>query len=292
MKIKLSIIIALTASALCLSADSASRLGFREPEAKEENGKSGPTELDSEVVEHVYTSKGLITTLHLATEEKIQDLKFGSDIITFEYESDRNLLHLMPRVDQGVTNMNMMIGGKVHVFIIHVESDPRVQYRRTFTMKQDRYTENTLKNAPIMQPNDVPVVKMIKILERVEIDPSFADQVPNLQRRILEQHYLWNDCDIVLKDVWQFPNLDTLVFRIQWKNVTNKMLYLHSRQYELRADHQVIPVTASTQNRASIYPGEMDEVYLFVQGHRLRIENNWSVMLPPDEESVVRMFQR
>jgi hypothetical protein len=260
--------------------------------SSEKEGKSGPSELDSSVIEHVYTSFGLITTIHLATDNTIEDLKFGSDILTYEYDAEQNLLHLMPRIQSGVTNMNMMIDGKVHVFIIHIESDPRVQYRRTFTMKQDSRTQANLENAPVLQPGDVPVIPLIRIIERLQKDPTYASQVPNMRQLDVSKSYKWNGCDIQLKGVYQFPHIDTLVFRIEWQNVTNKLLYLNCRQYLLKIFNEKIPVTSATQNRESIYPGEMDQVYLFVQGHRLRLENEWELMLPPDEESVVRLYQK
>lgn len=251
-----------------------------------------PTQLDSEVIQHVYTSFGLVTTIHLATSQKIEDLRFGSPIFTFEYEEDRNLLHLMPRVESGVTNMNMMIGGKIHVFILHIESDPRVQYRSTFTMKDEGASQSALRNTPIMQPNEVPVVKLIRLIERIEIDPSFEKEIPGLVRHPIDQIYPWNGVNIHFLDVWQFPHIDTLVFRIKWQNTSNKLLHLNSRQYRLKASFRDIPITASTQNREHIYPGEMDEVYLFVQGHRLTPVNEWSIQLPPDEESVLRLFEK
>lgn len=282
----------LAIAAICITGDLVGQNRSREARTKSDTSETQPTELDSEVVQHVYTSFGLVTTLHLATSQKIEDLRFGSQIFTYEYEEKRNLLHLMPRVEKGVTNMNMMIGGKVHVFILHIESDPRVQYRSTFTMRDEVNVQTTLDSAPIMQPSEIPVVKLIKILERIEIDPSFLKEVPGLVRKDLAQTYKWNASEIHLMDVWQFPHIDTLVFRIKWQNSTNKLLNLNSRQFKLRASFKDVPVTASTQNREHVYPGEMDEVYLFVQGHRLTIENDWSVQLPPDEEAVIRLFQK
>jgi len=104
----------------------------------------------------------------------------------------------------------------------------------------------------------------------------------------LGRFYSWNGCLVGLVDAAEFIDADLLVFRVQWVNRTREALYLDPTQYGLFVSGRTIPILARYKVGVGpvVYPGQLETVYLAVQGYRLSRHNDWQLGLPPDSEAV------
>jgi hypothetical protein len=75
-------------------------------------------------------------------------------------------------------------------------------------------------------------------------------------------------------------------------NRTNDALFLDAGQYGLFVAGHRIPIIARYKVGAGsvVYPGQLETVYLAVQGYRLSRNNDWELGLPPDAVSVVHLL--
>ena len=244
--------------------------------------------------EEIYVAPGRATTVLLHTGRKIAAISLASPIISYKYDKSLNQLEITPTVrSPGVeTNLNLRIGSSVYVLLVRVVGDVRAQFLRDFALEDDPATddENKLGKARPLKPSDIDLVGAAQTLERAEIDPVFLRARPELRIETLDRLYLWNDCLVSLDEVAQFLDLDLLVFRVRWVNRTKDALYLDSRQYGLFAGAALIPVTARYEVGPGpiIFPGQVETVYLAVQGYRLGRHNQWGLGLPPDASALGR----
>src|SRR5690606_20900477 len=98
-----------------------------------------------------------------------------------------------------------------------------------------------------MKPSEVDVMGTIKRIERARFDAVFRANNPTLRTYPLGLAYQWNDCVVYLSEVTQLPEMDMLVFKVEWINRTDAALYLDGTQYGLRVVNRKVPVIARYQ---------------------------------------------
>jgi hypothetical protein len=246
----------------------------------------------------LYVAPGRATTVLLHGKRKVAAISLASPIIAYKYDKALNQLEITPTVRAaGVeTNLNLRIGPDVYILLVKVVDDVRAQALRSFVLSGDAGPDDEagLAQALPLKPQDVDVVGAAKILEQAETDPVFRQAHPELRIEPLGQCYGWNDCLVELVDAVQFIDRDLLVFRVQWVNRTSDALYLDSSQYGLFVAGRTIPIVARYKVGvgAVVYPGQLETVYLAVQGYRLSRHNDWRLGLPPDGDAIARLMPR
>jgi hypothetical protein len=278
---------ALIALCVCHAADPSQNPNAAQPEST----------LVPARIEVIYLANGRITTVQLAGNKHPPHLIIGAPIVAFQYDSAANQIQLTPRVDDGETNMNMTVDGQTYVIVLKMVRDLRVQYLRTFTIanasgEDDAGDEVLLEKARPMKPVDIDIVTWVRQAERAQQDPIYKEQkLQSFRNRTIGRTYDWNDNVITLVEVDQFIDKDLLLFKAEWVNRSRDALYLNARQYGVRVANQRIPVVAAMQDAPDsiIYPGQHEVVWLAVQGYRLRRENQWELVLPPDSNAVAAM---
>jgi len=253
-------------------------------------------DLSVDRIEVLYVSPGVKTTITFKTKKKIDDIEVGSEIVSASWDDDLGVLTLVPRATGGKTNMTVLVGGLTYNFILNIVGDGRVVYSRTYTFSGEMDDQMLAigSTAPIVRPDEIDTTDLVNTIERALVDKTFAKQTPELYVRPVNRTYMWNNCPVVLKDVDYFPKIDTIVLRIETVNTGGegaKGIYLHKRQIEVSVANKKIPVTASIQINPMILPGQMDKVYLFIQGGRYNPHAAWELTLPAQAYQVEQMLQ-
>jgi len=251
-----------------------------------------PTPLSPDRVEVIYLASGRATTLQLLTKQQ-PSFFLGADIIEYTWDADLRQILLTPKVEEGETNMNVTIDGETYILLFKIVRDQRVQYRRTFTIENEKVTademdEELMAKARPMKPTEVDIVSLAQVVERAQADKAYAQTLKYLRQHTIAKAYSWNDSSIHLSAVYQFLNLGVLLFKIEWVNRSGDAVYLHARQYGLMIAGKKIPVIAAMQDAPTsiVYPNQHEVVWLAVQGYPLRRNNDWELVLPPDERAV------
>jgi len=246
----------------------------------------------------VYVAPGRATTVQFHTAEKVAAISLASPVVSYKYDKALNQLEITPAVRGGglETNLNLRIGPEVYILLVKVVSDVRAQYLRNFTVAGDRRADDEMGLGRIrpMRPEEIDLVGAARTVERAQADPIFRDAHPALRIERLDRAYAWNGCLVKLADLAQFLDRDLLVFRVQWVNRTSDALYLDAGQYGLFVGDQRIPITARYKIGVGsvVYPGQLETVFLAVQGYRLSRRNDWQLALPPDATAVAAMIPR
>jgi hypothetical protein len=256
-------------------------------------GKITPTALYPNYVQNIYCGFGITTVLELKTKTAVDSIQIGFPIVKVKYEPTLHTVSIFPTVTSGSTNMVISIGGVNYVFVLSIVNDGRVQYLRTFTIPSETDSEDDalVGGTKPLKPAQIDIVGAIKVIEQARVDPVFKAEVPNFRTMALGIPYQWNNNIIYLVDASEFLAQDLIVLKVQWQNQSNKAYYLDVSQYQVWIANKQIPVTARTQDRQILMPGETDTAYLFIQGYKLNINNNWSLKLPPEADAVRRLFQ-
>jgi len=244
----------------------------------------------------VFVAPGHATTLVLHTSLKVAAISLASPVLAYKYDKALNQIEITPTVRTGgvETNLNLRIGPNVYVLDVRVVDDVRAQFERSFTLQDDSTSDDDagLILAHPLRPDQVDIVGAAKALERARRDPVFLQSQPNLRIESLGKFYSWNDCLVALVDAAHFIDTDLLLFCVQWVNRTDEALYLDPTQYGSFVAGQRIPVIARYKVGVGsvVYPGQLETVYLAVQGYRLSGRNDWQLGLPPDSEAVGRLL--
>ena len=253
-------------------------------------------ELSPDRIEEVYVAPGRLTTIVLDSKLPVEQVAIGAPLAQVNYDRKLSQIQITPVVETGETNMNVRIGRNTYVFMLKVVNDVRVQYLRTFTVIGAGGADDTaaaMASARPLKPAEVDVMGTVKTIDRARTDPVFRAQYPLLRTTPLGRAYQWNDCIVHLSEVSHFPDRDMLVFKVEWINRTSNALYLDAAQYGLRVVNRKVPIIARYQKtlNSTVYPGQHEVVYLFVQGYRLQADNPWELLLPPDANAVRRMLR-
>jgi hypothetical protein len=256
---------------------------------------SSPDELHPGTPMAVYVAPGRATTIQLQGPERVAAISLASPIVTYQYDKALNQLELTPAAHAGgsETNLNLRIGAKVYVLVIKVVNDVRAQFLRSFVLAGESPADDEAALAEVrpVKPADLDLPAAVKTIERAEADPVFRAAQPMLRLEPLERQYQWNGCLVTLTDEAQFLDRDLLVFRIQWINRTEAALYLDPTQYGLFIGERPVPVLARYKVGVGpvVYPGQLETVFLAVQGYRLSRHNDWRLALPPEAAAVERL---
>lgn len=258
----------------------------------------GRGELSPEKIEEIYVAPGRLTTIVLESQEPVDSLSIGAPILQVDYNRKLNQIQITPVADGGETNMNLRIGQDTYVFLIKVVNDIRVQYLRTFTLVSDSADDSNGLSAAMsaarpLKPAEIDVTGTIKMIDRARRDAPYRNTLPMLRTFAIGRAYQWNDCIVYLAEISQIADEDLLVFKVEWVNRSDKALYLDATQYNLRVANRKVPVLARYQKslNSTVYPGQHEVVYMFVQGMRLQPDNEWELLLPPDAVAVGRMIR-
>ena len=274
--------------ALAFVAATAGKGYASESKAKAPPPPSTTGTLNRERVEHIYIGFNLLTTLTFKTKKDIQKVSLGSNIVQVDYDAELQQIELRAKVEEGATNMNVIIEGQVYRFIIHVVQDPRRFFSRTYSVDEEESSEilGASANSHPLRPDQIDVVRLTQTIERARMDPQFKKTISNIFTVAMDKTYAWNSSPVTLHEVTYFPEIDTLVFRIEFFNRTDRALYLHAKQYRIMVGGKEFPATVRTQLISTVFPGQMDKTYLFVQGYKIDPRNNWELVLPPEADSV------
>jgi hypothetical protein len=244
----------------------------------------------------VYVAPGRATTVQFHTAEKVAAISLASPVVSYKYDKALNQLEITPAVRGGglETNLNLRIGPEVYILLVKVVADVRAQFLRNFTVAGDRRADDEVGLGQIrpLRPDEIDLVAAARTVERAQADAIFRDAHPALRIEPVDRAYAWNGCLVTLTDLTQFIDRDLLVFRVQWVNRTSDALYLDALQYGLFAGDRKIPITARYKIGVGpvIYPGQLETVFLAVQGYRLSRHNDWQLALPPDAAAVGAML--
>lgn len=254
------------------------------------------SELSPERVEEVYVAPGRLTTIVLESKDIVDTVAIGAPIVQINYDRKLNQLQITPVVESGETNMNLRIGRNTYVIMLKVVNDIRVQYLRTFTLVGANSSDETaaaMAASRPMKPAELDVMGTIRTIDRARRDAVFRANYPTLKTYPTGHAYQWNDCIVYMREVSHLPEQDLLVFKVEWINRTDTALYLDAAQYGLRVVNRKVPIIARYQKtlNSTVYPGQHEVVYLFVQGYRLQADNDWELLLPPDAAAVRRMIR-
>ncbi len=260
----------------------------KDKETKTPQRPSNVGSLDENRIEDIYIGYNLLTTLSFKTKRQIQKITTGSNVVECQFDAELQQLELRARSDEGVTNMNIVIDGRVYRFIVHIVRDQRKFFARSYTIEEERDGDlfAAAAGAKPLRPDQIDVVGMTNTIERARIDQAFKRTVSNVFTQEIKKTYAWNGCPVTLHDATYFADTDTLVLRIEFFNNGSKALYLHAKQYRIMVGGREFPATVRTQLISTVFPGQMDKVYLFVQGYRVDPRNDWEIVLPPEAESI------
>ena len=255
----------------------------------------GASELRPGVPAEVFVAPGRATTIQLQTEQRVAAISLASPVVTYQYDKALNQLEITPAAHAGgtETNLNLRIGPNVYILVVKVVTDVRAQFLRSFVLAGEAAADDEAALAQVRpaKPAEVDLIGAVRTIERAQADPVFRAAQPMLRLESLDRSYQWNGCLVTLADEAQFLDRDLLVFRVQWMNRTDTALYLDPVQYGLFIGERPIPVIARYKVGVGpvIYPGQLETVYLAVQGFRLSRHNDWRLALPPEAAAVERM---
>ena len=240
---------------------------------------------------------GVITTIRLDTKRKVDRILLGAQIVSLQVDEALGRIDLRPLRSSGSTNMILTIDGVDYPFVIQITNDPQqVIYTRTFTVGSGGLPGDMeadlqrLGNAPKLRPGQVDIVGLTKVIERARIDAVYRQALADFRQVPVAKVYSWNHCLIHLLEVDAFLDRDLLCFKVQWVNTTGYGLYLHPRQIEVSVSGKVVGAVASMQEASQswVLPGQMDTLWIVVQGERYGPNQDWGLRLPPDSDAIKR----
>jgi hypothetical protein len=241
--------------------------------------------LASNTIENIYCSYGKLTTLMFNTKETIYPPVIGSPVVQVVLDSERRTVDIVPTIQKGETNMNIQIGKVMYSFYIHIGDENKTHFRKTYTT-EDFTTANLPSNAKPMKPSEIDVVGLQNTFSRMVSDPTFAQRTSGIQHIALNRTYSWNNCVIHLSEGWKDVANDIIVLKVTYQNASDNALYLHAKQIQPYLGNKSIPVTAYTQIGPLLYPTQVEEMFLYIQGYRLALDNAWEIKLPPGSEAI------
>jgi len=252
-------------------------------------------ELDPNVTQTITLGPGIITTLKFDPRKPIEKIISGSAVAAIEYDEELNRLTLLPLGYGGKTNMIVTIDGTDYVFIVRVTKNLKeVIHTRSYVVNTIA-AENLMAdlrrqaNAPALMPQQIDTVAFVKAIERARTDRFYRDSLQDLRTIHIGKVAQWNDCMVHFLEVNTFLDTDLLIFKVQLVNTTGFGLYCNARQLGLRVGHKDVNIKASFQNSPDsiVLPGQMETIWLFVQGEKISAAgNDWTLLMPPDKYQV------
>lgn len=280
-----------TAFALTLGLLSGGSLLGAEParQAQASGTLRNPAEISPDTVTTVFAKLGSITSITLLTEKPIESvIKGGPEI---NHLLDGNVIHIQPLVPEGTSSVTFRVEGITYAIRINISDvDPVVPNPVFSFAKQGRFEEldKALSSAGPMKPADIDLNGAIRTIDRATTDKAYRSTLKNYGVLKIRKIYEWNSNEIHFLEAHQFADIDLIVFKISWVNQQGQAFYLNKDQYKLFIGDKPVPVQVRRQlaPRSIVFPGQLETVWLGVQGYKLRLDNDWDVRLPPDAKAL------
>lgn len=267
------------------------------PTQAQQVDKNEPVVLKSDVMQHIYCGYGIATSLQFPPDVDINQITPGSPgfetITIIKSETVPNLITLIPQVTDGQVNVNFTINGVTYPFMVHFVDDSRVMATQSYTLSGlgAEREGRRIKRSPVLKPSEIDVVNTMKIIEKARTDHVFANSLQGkVAWKSLNQQLRWNNNTIHVYDIAHFLEDDLMVMTIAWKNRSpNTAYYLNVQQYQVWLQNKRIYPITTTQITDTVFPGQMDIAYLFFQGQKLHIDQEWRIKLPPEEKDIATL---
>lgn len=245
-------------------------------------------------VNNLLLARGVFTSIRFLGNKKIEGLRQGSEIFSAKIDEDsgqRIDLIANPRYASGATNMIVTIGGVDYVFVVQITPDvSKVVYTRTYALSGEEEEEvvselSRLGGAPKLRPSEIDIAALVRMVERSRIDPVYRKTLRDYRQSSIRAVYSWNNCIVHLMEVNAFLAKDLLLFKVEWVNTTGFGIYLNARQLGLSVSGHAMRIVTSMQNSPDswVLPGQMDTLWLVVQGERAAYLNPWVLTFPPGQ---------
>ncbi len=257
------------------------------------------TLLTPDAIANIYVSPARAT---LARFKTTSTLRFAptealSINLVQDPQTQESILFITALVDSGTYRLILTCEGRDYACLVHVgEMDesgrPLVEYTRTFRFgqtSQETVTQGLerLAAAPRLDPHAIDLKAILPRIERAKRDPVYRSQLSDYEEFRVDKPYSWNDTYVWLKSVHEFYDSDLLLIEIEWRNTTQDAIFLDCDQILCRVAGQDMPVRMSTQRSlGTVLPGQIDTIYLIMQGDRVAPQNDFELVLPPDARMI------
>lgn len=278
-------ILAVIFAPVCSGQRGASFQGGSQHFFERDYSNSGVEVLHRDKKENIYVAVGYATYLEFPRETPIEDVVAGAkSLVHVEHNEDTNSLTIIPLVMSGSTNLTVVMDGVPYVFLIHIRSSGDIDYRRTFTLGTARDALPGVRFGPPLEPGQIDVVAKIREIEDANKHLDRTREGNSWNYYSLNKAYSWNGNIIYLSDAFGWPEENLVVLRLTRRNFSQRANYLHVRQIEPFVANTRFPVSAGVQSQAVLYPGQMDKIYLFIQGYNIFARNEFELALPPEAQ--------
>jgi hypothetical protein len=250
--------------------------------------------LDREVIQNVYVAPGYITYLQFPTDPPIESVDVGAkSLIDVAYKPELNAVTISPIVLAGHTNITIVLDGEPYVFAVSIRRKGDIDYRLTFTLPNVVDKNNLVKFGPPKKPTALDVPAFVRAVETYGTLAHPLKIHNDMQHKELNKAYSWNSNIIYLSDAFGFPDDNLIVLRLTRRNLSSNANYLNVRQIKPFVANSPFPVTAAIQSsdKGILYPGQMEQIYLLIQGYNLFADNDFEVKLPPEAAAVSAITQ-
>ena len=249
-------------------------------------GKERPKRLEENIIQDVYIAAGYVVYLSFPKETPIQNVYVGSAaMLSADVSPEQNSIALTANVLNGMTNMTVVIGGHPYSFSVHIVTSGEIKYTLSYTVPSlpENPDEIRYSFGPPLQPQTIEVQKYVDAIENRGQDSKL---VREMLRYELNRVYTWNGCLVYLESAYCFPSDNMVVLRITRRNSSSKASYLNARQLRVRIANAYFPSSCAMQMNEIIYPGQMEHIYLYLQGYNLVARNNFELSLPPESKNL------
>lgn len=286
-------VIGLASTAIC----NAQRSPSFQPNHTDSNSVIDSLKLRQETVlndadfKDIYTCLGYSSFLQFPKNIAMTGIVAGSaNIVEIIPNEKQKSITLVPKVLQGETNMTILLDGKPHNFLIHVIPQGNIKFSQTFTYPY--LTDDSgvaVSFGPAVRPQDIDTNHFIAEVEKMG-KPGY-NQSPFIERVHLKLIKSWNDTIVEIVSAYGFPKDNLIILKVLRRNLSDRGSYLHASQIKVYSANKYIPTTVARQSRPDLYAGEMDTIYLFMQGYNIRAHQIYSFQLPPATDQVEKLLR-
>lgn len=246
--------------------------------------KEAPVMLETQVIQDVYIAAGYVVYLSFPKEAPIENVYVGSAaMLSADVSREQNSIALSSNVLSGSTNLTVVIGGIPYSFTVHIVTSGDIKYTLAYTVPTLPTTPDEIKYSfgPPVQPQTIEVQKYIRAIEN--INPKYKSKLQDeMLFYELNKAYSWNGGIIYLEASYCFPSDNMVVLKISRRNSSQNASYLNARQLRVRIANSFFPSSCAMQANEILYPGQIERIYLFLQGYNLVAKNNYELSLPPE----------
>lgn len=240
--------------------------------------------LSTRVVENVYLMPEQITKLIFP--KPVDEVSVNTQVINVGRnppDSKEHYLLLSPKVATADVNMHLAIDGRTYSFRLIVGKE-KVNYRKTYTVEGGALSRN-LSKVPPLAPTEINTTRLINLINQISRDPNYANIVAkDIDFSPQGITYLWNGAEMTLQAAWHYYPQDVVILQIEAHNPTSQAVYLSATQIEPFIANTDFPYLLTQQGTKVLLPGQTDIKYIFLQGHRIDIENaRFELRLPASQ---------